>query len=257
MNAKTKASRFSLRVILLFIIGCVFLWCSLSLPTVGISPPLLVNLTVCTVFGLIVMFWDRLASIKNKKLKFLKRLCAVILCLLSAGYIGVSICMLGGAANISNESGTLIILGCKVDAGGTPSLMLQRRLKAGIKYLEAHPDAVCIVSGGKGADEPVSEALAMKRFLTAEGIAEDRIYSEERSTNTAENIAFSKEIIDANALSGNIIIATDDFHQLRAQMNAKKHGIEAASSGHCKTPWYLLPFYWTREIVGVTLAFFK
>lgn len=41
-------------------------------------------------------------------------------------------------------------------------------------------------------DEEVSEAFAMKEYLTNKGISEDRIIMEDKSTNTLENIKNTK-----------------------------------------------------------------
>lgn len=49
-----------------------------------------------------------------------------------------------------------------------------------------------VVSGGQGMDEEVSEAFAMKEYLTNKGISEDRIIMEDKSTNTLENIKNTK-----------------------------------------------------------------
>ena len=47
--------------------------------------------------------------------------------------------------------------------------MLRRRLDAAITAMNDNPDTLCIVSGGKGDDEKISEALAMKNYLLEKG----------------------------------------------------------------------------------------
>lgn len=81
----------------------------------------------------------------------------------------------------------VIVLGCKVN-GNTPSRMLKRRLDSAVIYLNENEDVVCIVSGGKGEDEKISEAQAMKEYLVDKGIDEGRILTEDKSVNTLENI---------------------------------------------------------------------
>jgi uncharacterized SAM-binding protein YcdF (DUF218 family) len=73
---------------------------------------------------------------------------------------------------------------------------------------------------------------------------------ENKSTSTEENLRFSKEIIDKEGLCGEITIVTDGFHQLRADILAKKQGIEARNISASTEKW-LLPTYWIREIYGV------
>ncbi|MBR6119123.1 MAG: YdcF family protein, partial [Oscillospiraceae bacterium] len=47
------------------------------------------------------------------------------------------------------------------------------------------------LSGGQGADECVSEAECMRRWLAEQGVPAEQMLLEDRSTDTAENMAFS------------------------------------------------------------------
>lgn len=151
------------------------------------------------------------------------------------------------------EGSTVIVLGCQV-RGDHPSLMLWQRINAAADYLNEHPDAVCIVSGGKGDDEQISEARCMYEHLTAKGISADRIFLEDRSVNTVENIAFSKEIIEANGLSTDTAIVTDIFHEYRASKIVKNAGL-GYGSVPAKVSWYLLPTFYVRELIAITAVF--
>lgn len=145
---------------------------------------------------------------------------------------------------------TAVVLGCQVYDSG-PSLMLKSRLDAALEYLNVSPRSVCVVSGGKGEGEPVAEAFAMKEYLVSHGIEESRIFTEDRSSSTEENLAFSKRIIEENGLPEETVIITDGFHMLRARLLARKENIGALSFPS-ETPPLLLPVYWYREWAGVT-----
>ena len=93
----------------------------------------------------------------------------------------------------------MIVLGCGVN-GDRPSLMLTERLDAAYDYLNTHEEVVCILSGGQGKGENISEAECMYRSLTEKGIARDRLYKEDRSTSTRENLLYSKKIIEEKNL---------------------------------------------------------
>ncbi len=144
---------------------------------------------------------------------------------------------------------TMVVLGCQVKESGA-SLMLRKRLDTAFDYLTEHEDMKVIVSGGQGADEPMSEAKCMFDYLTSKGISPDRIYIEDKSVNTAENIEFSKKIIEKEGLFPDITIVTDGYHQLRADMFAKKQDIRAYNIP-APTSWYLVPAYWVREWFGI------
>ena len=144
---------------------------------------------------------------------------------------------------------TAVVLGCKVK-DGRPSLMLKKRLDAAYRYLSENPDVKVVVSGGKGDDEVISEAQCMKEYLTGKGISPERIYMEDKSTDTAENLLFSKELILSEGLYTDITIVTDGFHQLRADMIAENLDMKAYNVSAKTSPW-LLPTYWIREWYGV------
>ncbi len=151
------------------------------------------------------------------------------------------------------EDSVVIVLGCQV-RGDTPSLMLMQRINAAADYLNENPSAVCIVSGGKGDDEQISEAECMYSVLTKMGIGGDRIFIEDRSTNTAENIAFSKEIIEKNGLSHNTAIVTDVFHEYRASRIVRSAGL-GFGSVPAQCSWYLVPTFYVREMIAITAVF--
>lgn len=150
---------------------------------------------------------------------------------------------------VQNEDATVIVLGCKVN-GEEPSLMLKRRLLKAKEYLEQNPQANCVVSGGMGENESYTEAHVMKKFLMENGISEQHVYEENRSTNTDTNIRYSLQVIQQQELGENLIICTDGFHQLRAWMYVRRNGRDAAAiSG--KTPFWVIPSYAVREMGGI------
>ena len=178
-------------------------------------------------------------------------LCILEFCIAAIITMAVGITILIVHANMQKTQGntTLIVLGCKVN-GENPSLMLTERLDAAYEYLVEHEDVICILSGGKGDDEDISEAECMYRYLVDKGISAERLIKEDKSTSTRENLAFSKEIIEEYNFSTNITIVTNEFHQYRARRVAEKLGFNvSAISG--KTAWWLFPTYYVRELYGV------
>ena len=170
-----------------------------------------------------------------------------IICIVTA--LILSAFMISAMNNIPDEPATVIVLGCRVKDSG-PSLMLEKRIEAAYEYLSEYENVICIASGGKGTDEPISEAQAIKNGLVSRGISSDRIILEDKSVNTFENIRNSMEIISSLSLEQRAVIVTSEFHQLRAKILAKKHGLEAYSKSSA-TFLPLLPSYWIREWFGV------
>ncbi len=144
---------------------------------------------------------------------------------------------------------TVIVLGCEVNKT-RPSVMLQARIDAAYTYLSSHPDTVCIASGGMDDEEQMTEAQCIRDTLVAMGIDSSRIYMEDASHSTRENISFCAQMIADNGLPTNIAIASDNFHQLRAALYAGEQQLRAYSLG-CPSYWPLSPGYWTREVAGI------
>jgi uncharacterized SAM-binding protein YcdF (DUF218 family) len=210
----------------------------------------------CAVIALAWLFYPLIKRGKKRFLTF--KIFAVLfaLGLCYAAFLSVNMLMaMRDEPKISAEKErTVIILGCQI-RGDYPSFMLARRLEAARDYLIADENAVCVVTGGVGTRQTRSEACVMRDWLTANGIAEERIFLEELSTSTAENIAFAYEIIVENDLPRDVIIVSDGFHLWRGRMIAKKYFDEVGSVA-ARTHRYVLPTYWVREWLALTQEIF-
>lgn len=162
--------------------------------------------------------------------------------------------MVQAAGKTPQNGSTLIVLGCKVN-GEQPTLMLRERLDAAYEFLIANEDSLCILSGGKGNGEDISEAECMYKYLIDKGIRSSRLYIEDKSTSTQENLAFSYKIIEKYDLPKNIAIATNEFHIYRAGIIAEELGLEYTSVS-ASTAWWLLPTYYVRELYGILYQWF-
>ena len=142
----------------------------------------------------------------------------------------------------------IIVLGAQVK-GTRVSNTLKKRLDTAVSYLKENPATVAIVSGGQGVGEDISEAEAMKSYLLQYGIEEKRIIKEEKSTNTNENIRFSKELM--RTADAPVAIVTNGFHVFRAVGIAKKQGLSSAQGLSAPSDKILFINYYIREVLGV------
>lgn len=146
----------------------------------------------------------------------------------------------------------VLVLGAQWKANG-PSYVLQKRLDAAIQYLTDNPDTLVIVSGGQGSNERISEAAGMQSYLVTAGIAEERIFMEDQSTNTCENLVFSSALLDKS--SDRVVLVTNNFHMYRAGRIAQKQGyahVEGLAAGSYPG---MLPNNLLREFLGVIKDF--
>jgi len=146
----------------------------------------------------------------------------------------------------------MILLGAGVN-GKTPSLSLQDRIDAAYDYLTVNPDVILIASGGQGPGEDITEAQCIFNALCAKGIDPGRVWLEDQSTSTRENILFSTELIQQRTGSTpeKIGILSSEYHLFRAKQIAKSLDMEAFGIP-AKTSWLHLHIsYFLREIFVV------
>lgn len=97
----------------------------------------------------------------------------------------------------------------------------------------------------------ISEGEAMKRYLLEQGIPEDQIMPETKSTNTLENMKFSKELI--NGENAKVAFSTTNYHVFRGGMFASQVNMNAKGMGS-RTKWYFCPNAFIREFVGLIVS---
>ena len=116
----------------------------------------------------------------------------------------------------------MVVLGAKVRADG-PSVSLWDRIYGAQAYLLEHPEVIAVVSGGQGADEPMTEAQCMYDALVALGISPDRIWVEDKAESTWENLNFSLNLIEekTGARPTEIGVLSSEYHLFRASLFAK------------------------------------
>lgn len=157
--------------------------------------------------------------------------------------------------NSSYDEGAVIVLGYGVQGGKLP-LMLKNRLDKTIEYHSKNPDAIIIVSGGRGDETKPSEAAVMAEYLVANGISDNMIIKEDKSRTTVENFRFSADIL--NELCGknrSVALITNVFHIYRSERYAKACGIDIKHIG-AKTNPRDIPWIYIREVAMLVHMFF-
>ena len=146
----------------------------------------------------------------------------------------------------------IIIFGCQIRKDGTLTPLLKGRVDRAIKFrneqlTQTGKDLIFIPSGGKGEDEIISEAQAMKNYLIECGINEKNILIEDKSKKTYENIIFSCRKI--NQTGSNICFCTTNYHVLRAGLISTELGLKLDGIGS-KTRTYFWINAFIREFIG-------
>ena len=194
-----------------------------------------------------------LSSKHPKCARKLRRLLTFCICIgLIAAAITSCIIYNGSIGNPETPCDYVIVLGAKVN-GTVPSLSLRERINGAYHYLAAHPETICVVSGGQGNGELISEAQCMYNELSKLGIESDRIWLEEASTSTKENLQFSLALIEAHTgiRPTTVGLVSSEYHLYRAGLLARDLELTAVGIP-ATTQWFSLRLnYFLREIAAV------
>ena len=149
----------------------------------------------------------------------------------------------------------IIILGCGIRKDGSPTPLLRGRIDRALAFAEKQKaqtgrEPIFVASGGQGPDEVISESASMKRYMIERGVPAERIIEEDRSTDTAENMRFSREKIMALDPQGKVAFSTTNYHVFRSGLYARRVKMRAVGMG-AKTRWYFWPNAAVREFVGL------
>ena len=187
----------------------------------------------------------------------------IVVNLFAAMYLYFECMMIGTiAANIcalrlrpAPDRDFLIVLGCGIRKDGTPTPLLKGRLELAEEFYrnqlrETGKKARFIVSGGQGPDEPRSEAAAMRDHLLSLGIPDEEILTEDRSSDTEENMRFSAALIQPVLPEAKTAYFTTNYHVFRSGIKARQAGLTAVGMG-APTRWYFWPNAAVREFIGL------
>lgn len=152
----------------------------------------------------------------------------------------------------------IIILGCGIRDDGTLFPLLRGRVDRALAFAEKQKaltgkEPTFVPSGGQGGNEPISESAAMKLYLLEHGVPEGRILEEDRSTDTYENMRFSRDVIWAVDPNAKVAFATTNYHVFRSGLYARRIKMRAVGIG-AKTKWYFWPNAAVREFIGLLTA---
>ena len=210
---------------LLVPLGIIYYFCKFVLPGYSFTA------LVCLCLAAVILFYTAMPFLGQH----FPGLAKVLTLGVTAGLIlGFCVCAVTEALIIKASFGDpgaqvdyVVVLGAKVRDDG-PSVSLWDRIYAARDYLQAHPNTVAVLSGGKGKDEPMSEAQCMFTELLALGIEPGRLWQEDKAESTWENIRFSLDLIqkETGARPQKIGVLSSEYHLFRASLFAKKNQVE-------------------------------
>ncbi|MER6598342.1 YdcF family protein [Streptomyces parvus] len=163
-----------------------------------------------------------------------------------------------GRLRVRRKADFVVVLGSGLIGGSTVPPLLASRLKRGqavhARLAKRGASPVLITSGGQGPDEKLPESHAMADHLVARGFPAELIEREDRSTNTEENLRFSKEIMEAAKPDYRCVVVTNNYHAFRAALTARRVGIQGQVVGS-PTAAYFWPNATLREFTAILVDY--
>ena len=211
---------------------------------------------VCICLIAIILFYTFMPLIGLKFPKFAGLITKAVTVVLILGLlvVGITEALIIKASFGSPEELVhyVVVLGAKVNADG-PSVSLWDRICAAYEFSERHPDAILILSGGQGTDEPITEAECMYRELFWLGVAPERMRIEDQATSTWENLHFSLDLIEQETgqRPRKIAVLSSEYHLFRASLFAKACNVEFLGIPARTSRWGQRVNHFMREVAGV------
>ena len=168
-----------------------------------------------------------------------------------------AVCICAGVKYVPEKSDCIIVLGARVRPDGGMSDTLRYRCETALSAWQNGVAPAIIVCGGRGDDEPYTEAAVMKKWLMDKGVPDHAVLSENQSGNTRENMENARLIMVRRGFL-NAARCTSDYHMKRALWIARAAGVEACGIAAPSPDRFISRVAGRlRETVSWTLYFLK
>ena len=150
----------------------------------------------------------------------------------------------------------VVVLGSTLDPdGAVPPLLAARLDKArevAVALRGRGADPVLIVSGGRTAHDPGTEAGAMAEYLFTAGEDAAGVLVEDQSLTTKDNLRRTREIIRNRPGGRHCVIVSSDYHCLRVALLVRR-GLSATVVG-ARTPGRQWPVAVVRDLAALLVT---
>ena len=189
----------------------------------------------------------------NKKEKVIKYMIISIVILIFISVVGaiaaIMIVQKNGQKNITTieslnqNADAIIVLGAGVKDDGSPSDILEDRLKTAIEVYNSGVCSKFILSGDHGR-ESYNEVSVMKEYIINNcDVEEKNVFLDHAGFSTYDSIYRAKYIFEVE----NAVIITNEYHLPRALYLAKKMGINANGISSDIRNYLFIESYKSRE----------
>lgn len=124
--------------------------------------------------------------------------------------------------NIDKKYDCILVLGAGVRPDGTPSHMLEDRLRGAVALYEAGVSDVLLLSGDNSGED-YDEVSAMVKYCLEHGVPENAIVRDDIGFSTSESVYNTVITLGYR----DILVVTQEYHLYRAMYMIKRMGADA------------------------------
>ena len=157
-----------------------------------------------------------------------------------------------GDSDVPLERRAALVLGAKTK-DNVMSNALRARVDYAIELYHGGRVGALIFTGGFRDKDPAreySEAVLARAYAVAHGVPAQRIWLEQRSTTTLENLREAQAIVNAQGFA-QVALVSDRWHLARAQAMARDLGMSVVPAptpySVYRSSWHQVKFIW-REL---------
>ena len=209
------------------------------------------------IFFLAIFIFTK-GDIWQKIPKVFRWLFSIVITICLGVYIVCQVCLISHFGDKGQpDLDYIIVLGAQM-RDDRPSVVFKSRLDTAADYLNSNENTVCIVTGGQGSNETISEGDGGRNYLISVGIPEDRILVENQSVDTVQNVRNAWQIIteqSADSDSLTLGVVTNNFHVFRGVHLAERLTDADVCGIASFTEYLYLPNNMTREVFGILRDF--
>ncbi len=139
-----------------------------------------------------------------------------------------------GSLDERRQADAIVVLGA-AQYNGTPSPVLEARVRHAVELYQAGIAPILIVTGGKASGDRTTEAAAARAWAEAHGVPASAILAEDQGRTTLESLEAVAAIMHGQGLTSAVFVS-DRTHMLRVLRIAIDEGITAWGSPTTTSP---------------------
>jgi uncharacterized SAM-binding protein YcdF (DUF218 family) len=139
-----------------------------------------------------------------------------------------------GRRDEARPADAVVVLGA-AQYDGRPSPVLKARLDHAIALFRGGTARTLIMTGGVGAGDTVSEAVAAQRYAVRQGVPAGAILTERTGLTTLQSMQAVRTMMDRRGMRSAVLVS-DPFHMLRLKLLSRRVGFDGYTSPTPSSP---------------------